>query len=129
MNKVEEIKNEQDVQIDTSITLLQEIQNPYPLTQPDPESVVSEREIEEEKKILSELENMELEEPLQVRVSSQHSPVDSTKQIEEEKKRLSEGLEDLAEQSLISDSSHNTEFDTEQLQPIQGIKLFKLVLQ
>ena len=80
MNKVEEIKNEQDVQINTSISLLQEIQNPYP------------------------------------------EPVVPQKEVEEEKKELSEGLEDLAEQSLISDSSHNTEFDTEQLQPIQGVK-------
>ncbi|KAI6647227.1 Multiple PDZ domain protein-like [Oopsacas minuta] len=92
LNKLEEIKNEQDDRINTSITLLKEIQNPYP---PDPPT----------------------DKPPEIDIST--IPIEEVVVIEEDRKMLSEGLEDLAEQSLISGSSHDTEVDPDQMKPVQ----------
>ena len=93
------------MRINTSLSLLKEIQNPYstePTTQ-EPQQPISEQECEP-------IDVPQLEEQVDI-VSG------------EDKMRFSEGLEDLAEQSLISGSSHDTEVDTEQLQPLKGVKI------
>ena len=98
---MEEIKNEQDVRIDTSLSLLKQIQNPYP-AEKEPQQPIGEQEC---------IPDSHLEQPTEI-VSGG------------EMKRFSEGLEDLAEQSLISDSSHDTEVETEPIQPMKGVKSY-----
>ena len=104
LTKLEEIKNEQNVRINTSLNILKEIQNPYTTesTLQQPQQPISQQEC---------ITVPQLE--LQTEIVSG-----------EGKKRFSEGLEDLAEQSLISDSSRDTEVDTEQLQPLKGVKIY-----
>ena len=97
---MEEIKNEQDASIDTSLSLLKQILNPYP-TEEQPQQPIGEQEC---------IPESHLEQPTEI-VSGG------------EIKRFSEGLEDLAEQSLISGSSHDTEVETEQIQPMKGVKI------